>query len=266
MLATCSMSRTAPIANATRFERARDDADVLRAAAVCVSSRGDSIVAPGMYSARNNGIGMCRALGSLLLAVLLGLAGTAPLRAAPAAETPTEIVQAMVDQLTHAVDGHQAELKQHPEEMTNIIDRVVLPNFDLPFASLLVLGQYATETTPAQRIAFNHAFYNALARGFAKGLIDFTQVRVTVLPSQPAPSQQRVLVRTQVLQRGGDTVAVDYAFHKSSSGSWKIYDVIIEGISYITLYRSQVNADIQKNGIQGVTERLNTKGIVDLSN
>lgn len=59
---------------------------------------------------------------------------------------------------------------------------------------------------------------------------------------------------------------MDYAFHQGSAGHRKIYDVIIQGVSYISLYRSQVDADIQKNGIEGVTERLNTKGIVDLSN
>lgn len=201
-----------------------------------------------------------------LAVALVGLAGTAPLHAAPGTETPTEIVQAMVDQLSHQVDGHQAELGKHPERMTQIIDQVVLPNFDLPFASLLVLGPYATQTTPAQRVAFNRAFNQALARGFAKGLIDFTQVRVKVLPAQADSGQRRALVRTQVLQSDGDTVAVDYAFHQGSAGQWKIYDVIIQGISYISLYRSQVNADIQKNGIEGVTERLKTKGVVDLSN
>lgn len=207
-----------------------------------------------------------RTVCSVLLLALAGLAGPAPARAAAAADTPTAIVQAMVDQLSHQVDGHEAELGKHPERMTQIIDQVVLPNFDLPFASLLVLGPYATQTTPAQRVAFNQAFYKALARGFAKGLIDFSQVRVKVLPAPTAPGQRRVLVRTQVLQKNGDTVAVDYAFHQGSAGHWKIYDVIIEGISYISLYRSQVNADIQKNGIEGVTERLSTKGIVDLSN
>ncbi len=207
-----------------------------------------------------------RTVCSVLLLALAGLAGPAPARAAAAADTPTAIVQAMVDQLSHQVDGHEAELGKHPERMTQIIDQVVLPNFDLPFASLLVLGPYATQTTPAQRVAFNQAFYKALARGFAKGLIDFSQVRVKVLPAPAAPGQRRVLVRTQVLQSNGDTVAVDYAFHQGSAGHWKIYDVIIEGISYISLYRSQVNADIQKNGIEGVTERLSTKGIVDLSN
>ncbi|HEX5488432.1 MAG TPA: ABC transporter substrate-binding protein [Rhodanobacteraceae bacterium] len=205
-----------------------------------------------------------RLLGPLLVAVILGLANTTPVRAAPTTKTPTEIVQAMVDQLSHEVDGHQAELRQHPDQMSGIIDRVVLPNFDLPFASLLVLGQYATQTTPAQRVEFNHAFDSALARGFAKGLIDFTQVRVTVLPSQVAANQRRALVRTQVLQSDGGTVAVNYAFRVSNSGHWKIYDVIIEGISYITLYRSQVASDIQKNGIDAVIERLKTKGVVDL--
>ncbi|TAL89412.1 MAG: ABC transporter substrate-binding protein [Rhodanobacter sp.] len=207
-----------------------------------------------------------RIFGTLLLAAaLLDTTCLGSVQAATAEETPQEIVQAMVDQLSHAVIGHQAELHGHPEQLTKIIDNVVLPNFDLPFTSLLVLGQYASATSPAQRVAFNHAFDDALARGFAKGLIDFTQVRVTVLPSEVARDQRRTLVRTQVLQSNGQTVAVDYAFRRGSSGQWKIYDVIIEGISYITLYRSQVVSQFQQGGIDAVIKRLQTRGIVGVS-
>ncbi|MGH8148131.1 MAG: ABC transporter substrate-binding protein, partial [Rhodanobacteraceae bacterium] len=57
----------------------------------------------------------------------------------------------------------------------------------------------------------------------------------------------------------------DYAFHNDVAHQWKIYDVIIEGISYITLYRSQVNSQIDKDGIDGVIKRLQTQGLIDIS-
>ncbi len=202
----------------------------------------------------------------LLVTALAGVTGIVPARAAAATETPHEIVQGMVDRLSREVVGHQADLDKHPERMTKIINNVVLSNFDLPFASLLVLGQYASTTSPAQRVAFSRAFDAALARGFAKGLIDFTQVHVEVLPSEVGSGQRRTLVRTKVLQSNDQTVAVDYAFRMSSSGQWKIYDVIIQGISYITLYRSQVVSEYQKGGINAVIERLRTQGIVGVGN
>jgi phospholipid transport system substrate-binding protein len=67
-------------------------------------------------------------------------------------------------------------------------------------------------------------------------------------------------VRTQVQLASGKNLSVDYAFRKTSSGEWKAYDVIIEGISYITNYRNQVDAEIQKEGIDGLIKRLQTQG------
>jgi len=67
-------------------------------------------------------------------------------------------------------------------------------------------------------------------------------------------------VRTQVVLDDGKTVPVDYAFRKTKDGDWKAYDVIIEGISYVTNYRNQVAAEIAKSGLDALTTRLETQG------
>ena len=58
----------------------------------------------------------------------------------------------------------------------------------------------------------------------------------------------------------GKSVAVDYAFRQAASGEWKAYDVIIEGISYITNYRNQVAAEIQATSLDSLIVRLETQG------
>jgi phospholipid transport system substrate-binding protein len=67
-------------------------------------------------------------------------------------------------------------------------------------------------------------------------------------------------VRSQVVLDDGKTIAVDYAFRKDKNGVWKAYDVIIEGISYITNYRNQVDAEIRKVGIDKLITNLETQG------
>jgi phospholipid transport system substrate-binding protein len=195
----------------------------------------------------------------LLMAMLFGAACAAPALAA-ADQTPQQIVQSIADQLGQAIQGHQDELRQNPEQMIKIIDGIVLPHFDMDYASLLVLGRHAREATPAQRVAFARAFYNALTHRYAEGLVAYTRGSVKVLPAQGSLDQRRTIVRTQVLLTSGKNLSVDYAFRKTASGEWKAYDVIIEGISYITNYRNQVDAEIQKEGIDGLIKRLQTEG------
>jgi phospholipid transport system substrate-binding protein len=194
-----------------------------------------------------------------LVAMLFGAACAVPAFAA-ADQTPQQIVQSIADQLGQAIQGHQAELRQNPEQMIRIIDGIVLPHFDMDYASLLVLGRHAREATPAQRVAFARAFYNALTHRYAEGLVAYTRGSVKVLPAQGQLDQRRTIVRTQVLLTSGKNLSVDYAFRKTVAGDWKAYDVIIEGISYITNYRSQVDAEIQKEGIDGLIKRLQTEG------
>ncbi|MGH8110938.1 MAG: MlaC/ttg2D family ABC transporter substrate-binding protein [Rhodanobacteraceae bacterium] len=207
---------------------------------------------------------MLRIKRVLLAALFLGMVCALPATAAAAADTPQAIVQGMVDRLSKAIDGHQTELREHPDQMTKIIDTDVLPNFDLGLASLLVLGTHAAAATPAQRVAFSNAFYGALTRSYAEAMINFATVKVNVLPSPVEPDATRALVRIQVLQNGGGTLSVGCVFRKNAQGEWKAYDVIVEGVSYITLYRSQVNSQIQREGIDSVIKRLKTEGIAVL--
>lgn len=196
----------------------------------------------------------------LLVAAFLATVFIAPSLASAATQTPQQIVQSIADQLGQAIQGHQTELRQDPGQMIKIIDGIVLPHFDMDYAALLVLGRHAREATPAQRVAFSRAFYNALTHRYAEGLVAYTRGAVKVLPAQGPLDQRRTIVRTQVLLDSGKHLSVDYAFRKTSSGEWKAYDVIVEGISYITNYRNQVDAEIQKEGMEGLIKRLQTEG------
>ena len=182
--------------------------------------------------------------------------------AAPASQqqTPEQIIQSIADQLATAIDGHRDELKQNQDKLISIIDEVLLPHFDIDYASILVLGQHAREATPAQRERFAKAFYNSITHRYAEGLLDYKRGRVKVLPFNGDLNDKRTVVRTQVTMDDGKLVSIDYAFRKSRTGDWKAYDVIIEGISYVTNYRNQVDAEIRKSSIDALITNLETKG------
>ncbi|MGH8211761.1 MAG: MlaC/ttg2D family ABC transporter substrate-binding protein [Rhodanobacteraceae bacterium] len=176
------------------------------------------------------------------------------------AQTPQQVVQAIIDQLGSALDDHREELRKNPEQLIKVIDRILLPHFDIDYASLLVLGRHAREATPAQRARFSRAFYNSITHRYAEGLLNYTKGKVKILPFEGDLNARRSVVRTEVLLDDGKSLSVDYVFRKTSSGDWKAYDVVIEGISYVTNYRNQVDAEVQKEGIEGLIHRLETEG------
>jgi len=197
-----------------------------------------------------------RFLYSLLC--VLGIAATAPAFAEPA--SPNQVVQGIVDDLGKTMESKRAELQANREALLKAIDGIVLPHFDIDYASILVLGQNARTATPEQRARFAHAMYNSITHRYAEGLLKYTEGRVRVLPFEGELNDKRTLVRTQVVLDDGKLVPVDYAFRKTKDGEWKAYDVIIEGISYVTNYRNQVAAEIAKSGLDALTTRLETQG------
>ncbi|PWK83535.1 MlaC/ttg2D family ABC transporter substrate-binding protein [Fulvimonas soli] len=206
-------------------------------------------------------------LRSLALAIALaaGSLAAAPVLAQDASadasqQSPEQVVQAITKDLDKTIAGHRDELKNDKEKLIAVIDDVFLPHFDIDYASILVLGQHAREASPAQRERFAKAFYNSITHRYAEGLLNYTKGAVKVLPFNGDLNEKRTVVRTQVVLDDGKTVSVDYAFRRSKSGDWKAYDVIIEGISYVTNYRNQVDAEIRKVGIDQLITNLETQG------
>ena len=193
---------------------------------------------------------------------LLLLAAAAPLRAE--SPQPNQVVQSLVDDLGKTMEARRNELSKNREALLKTIDDIVLPHFDIDYASLLVLGQNAKTASPEQRTRFAHAMYNSITHRYAEGLLKYTEGRVRVQPFQGELNDKRTLVRTQVVLDDGKVVPVDYAFRKTSSGDWKAYDVIIEGISYVTNYRNQVAAEISKSSLDALTQRLESQGATAL--
>jgi phospholipid transport system substrate-binding protein len=192
------------------------------------------------------------------LLCLLLVAAAAPLHAENL--QPNQVVQNLVDELGKTMETRRTELQNNRDALIKTIDGIVLPHFDIDYASILVLGPNARTATPEQRARFAKAMYNSITHRYAEGLLKYTEGRVRVLPFQGELNEKRTLVRTQVVLDDGKNVPVDYAFRKTSTGDWKAYDVIIEGISYVTNYRNQVAAEIAKSNLDALTTRLETQG------
>lgn len=157
--------------------------------------------------------------------------------------------------LTEKLDGRKAELAADRKSLYALIDEMLLPRFDRKFAAQLVLARHWRSASEAQRTRFIEAFYQALLRRYADGILEFDPSKITVMPYRGDASKPRTKVRSTVALDDGSKVAVDYDLVKRESG-WLVYNVVIEGVSYVTNFRAELDAEIRSTSLDAVIARL----------
>jgi phospholipid transport system substrate-binding protein len=186
----------------------------------------------------------------------------APLLAADNTATtalpPDQVIQKTASQMLAAVNSQRDELKQHPQELYNLIGKILLPHFDLGYATRLVLGPYWRSATAEQRQEFQDAFYKYLVHSYANGLLqgNYSQSNIKVDPWRGNDDDTHTMVRSKVT-RANDAppIQVDFAMVRTKDG-WKAFDLTIEGISYVMNYRNQFGPEIQQKGMDELIKRL----------
>jgi phospholipid transport system substrate-binding protein len=189
-----------------------------------------------------------------LIAAWVCLLGSGLATAAP--EAPDELVKSATTRLQHEISTRQAEFRQDQTKLYQAVDRIVTPHFDLRYITQLILARNWREATDDQRERFQVAFKNMLIRSYANALLEFSDsVKADWQPLQIAPDATDVTVESRLLRDNKPPVPVGFALRKRGD-EWKVYDIIVEGLSLVTNFRSQVAAEIRRGGIEALITKL----------
>ena len=186
----------------------------------------------------------------LALALLVLMAGL------PSADdSPNAVIEESVTLLSEQMNGREDELAENREALYEIIDGILLPRFDRRFSAQLVLAKHWKTASEEQQTRFIEAFYQALLRKYADGILEFDPDMITVLPFRGDASGKRSKVRSTVKLDDGSTVSVDYELVQRKAG-WLVFNVIIEGVSYVRNFRAELDSEIRASSLDAVIDRL----------
>lgn len=168
---------------------------------------------------------------------------------------PQELIQQVSNSLLRDLDANRESYRKDPKKLRALVDKYLLPHFDVEYSARLVLGKYWRTATDDQKKRFIDAFYASLMRNYGNAMIDFTADRLVILPYKGDPAATQATVRTQIKRDNGAPVAVNYSLRSTPKG-WLAWDVVIEGVSYVKNYRTDFGAEIEQKGIDAVIQRL----------
>lgn len=182
-------------------------------------------------------------------------AGAAAAASGVDTSNPHSLIDTAAKAMLKEIDANRAAYRKDPMLLYAVVDRILLPHFDVDYAARLVLGRHWRNATQDQRKRFIEAFYRSLLTNYSDALVDFTGDRLKVLPVSVPPSAQIATVRSEIKRSNGQKVPVNYSLRKTPQG-WKAWDVVIEGISYVKSFREDFGAEIDQKGLDAVINRL----------
>jgi phospholipid transport system substrate-binding protein len=184
----------------------------------------------------------------------LGLAPFAPAEELAPDQLVKNVTLEVVDLIAKDKDiraGNRAKLIE-------LIDAKVLPHFNFAAMTALAMGQSWNKATPEQKKRLTEEFRTLLVRTYASALAAYSDQKFDFRPLRAKPADTDVTVQVRVLQPGAQPVPIDYSMEKTAAG-WKVYDVMVGGVSLVANYRTEFNNVVRESGVEGLVKNLNAK-------
>ena len=144
--------------------------------------------------------------------------------------------------------GDQARIRE-------VVETKLLPNFDFERLTALAMGRNWSKATPEQQKQLVEQFRTLLVRTYSGALTQYKDQTMDYKPLRADANATEVTVKTEVIRQGGAPVPIDYAMAKTPQG-WKVYDIIVGGVSLVTNYRDEFNEQIRQGGVDGLINSL----------
>ena len=177
--------------------------------------------------------------------------------AAAAASDPRVLIRETADTLIGVIKDGKTYFDKDPQRFYTSVEKVLNPTIDFDTFSRGVMAVYYKRATPAQRDQFEATFKSGLIRTYAKALLDFGDESIVVLPAdRPSKQPDRDSVKMEVHSKEGKVYPVIYSMRLGDDGSWRMYNIIINGINIGLTYRNQfasaMNAPENKGSLDAV--------------
>lgn len=190
-----------------------------------------------------------------LWVVCAGLLLLGSLSAAARSGGATGMVKETTERMLSALTQQRSEIERNPARIYELVNKILVPRFDFEEFTREAVGEYWPKASESQKRALIRGFREMLIRTYAKALLNYSGQEIRYLSENPGRST--TVVSARVREPGAkDPILIKYKLHKRG-GSWKVYDVIIDGISLVLNYRGNFESQIGRQGIDETIRILN---------
>jgi phospholipid transport system substrate-binding protein len=172
------------------------------------------------------------------------------------ADTPTNLMKQTIDKVIDILKNKELKKPGKAQERRAEIRKVVGERFDFEEMAKRSLALHWRKRIPEERKEFVSLFSDLLERTYIKKIETYTDEKI--LYTDEKIEGNYAVVKTKIITKSNVEVPIDYRL-LNENGDWKVYDVVVEGVSLINNYRSQFNDIIRRDSYEELVKRMKNK-------
>ena len=178
---------------------------------------------------------------------------------AAAEQSPEALVKQVTAEILDALKSDKKLASGDRQAVLRLAEEKVLPHIDFEEATRLAVGRAWSQSSPEQKKKLVTEFRRMLVRVYSNAIQPYEGQTIQVAPVRMKPDDTEATVHNTFKRAsGGKPVGFDYAMRKTEQG-WKIYDIVVEGVSLVLTYRSEFDSLVKQEGVDGLIKRLAQK-------
>lgn len=171
---------------------------------------------------------------------------------------PDALVKTVTEEVLTIIRADKDIQNGNTQKVLDLVDKKVLPHFNFTRMTALALGRDWAKATPEQKQRLTEEFRTLLVRTYSNALTAYRSQTVHYKPFRAQAGEADVVVKTEIRQPGAAAIQLDYSLERGEGG-WKVYDVVVAGVSLVTNYRGSFSQEVRANGIDGLVKTLAAK-------
>ena len=173
-------------------------------------------------------------------------------------DSPDALIKKVTEDVLTIVRQDKDIQSGNAKKAIELVDVKVIPHFNFQHMTALAMGKDWNKASPDQKKQLAEEFKTLLVRTYSNALTGYKDQTVRYKPTKMQASDADVVVKTEVVQSGSKPIQLDYSMEKSTEG-WKVYDVIVAGVSLVTNYRDTFGQEVRANGVDGLIKMIADK-------
>jgi len=173
---------------------------------------------------------------------------------------PMVVMKNMTDQMLGELDRHIGKLKNNDKLVNSLVNKIILPHFDLVSMSQAVVGRdYWQQASSVTQQQFVKEFTRYVIRTYSSALQSYDGEKMKFYPIR-GDIGDKVRISSDLLLKNGPSIQLQYGLIKHG-GQWLIYDFSVDGVSIIKNYNAQFASILRQSGLDGLVRQLQKRNI-----
>lgn len=173
---------------------------------------------------------------------------------------PYDMVQHVANNTLSRISNEKHLINDNPNYLKDIVRQEMMPYIHYKYAAYIIIGKQLRSTAKKDRNDFANALSEYLVTSYAQIFVLYKGQNIQYERKKSVEGKRIVPVKINIINDGGEPIDIIFKTrYNKKTGTWKVYDMIVEGVSFLSSTRSQYAIVIKQEGLHKAIELLKEK-------